>query len=89
MRNLLRAGYDTDLVDGTDLRAQPSVHTKNLSIDDGSEDQEVKDVAAGLPHGGVAVLLLAFFVEAIHLGDLPRLVVSADKDNAVRISGRP
>ena len=63
------------------------MHTEHLSIDDGSQGQKIKDLATGFPHGGVAILLLTFLVKAVDLGDLPRLVVSTDERDSVRISG--
>jgi hypothetical protein len=71
VRNLLCARDDADLIDGADLGTQAAMDAKNLSVDNGSEDEEVEYVAACFPHGCVAVLLLAFFVEAVYLGNLP------------------
>lgn len=51
---------------------------KDLSVNDGSQCEEIKDLTAGLPYRSIAVLCLTLFVEAVHLSDLPRLVVSAD-----------
>lgn len=78
MRNLLCTSNNADLVDGADLRRQSTVYTEYFAIDDGCQDQEVKDLATCLPYASVAVFLLAFFVEAIHLRNLTGLVVSAD-----------
>ena len=63
------------------------MQTEHLSIDDGSQGQKIKDLAASFPHGGVAILLLTFLVKAVDLGDLSRLVVSTDERDSVRISG--
>lgn len=38
MRDLLRAGYNTDLIHRADLGAQTTVDTENLTINDGGED---------------------------------------------------
>jgi hypothetical protein len=54
------------------------VDAKNLSVDNGSQSEEIEDLAAGLPYGSIAILCLTLFVEAVHLSDLSRLVVSAD-----------
>jgi hypothetical protein len=62
------------------------VHTKHLSVDDSSQCQKIKDLAAGFPYGGIAILLLTLLVEAVDLCDLPRLVVSSDEGDSVRIS---
>jgi hypothetical protein len=85
VRNLLSTSDDANLVDCTDLRAQTTVDTKNLPIDDGSEDKEVENLTAGLPNGSVAILLLTLFVEAVNLGDLAGLVVPSDESNLVWI----
>ena len=76
--DLLGAGNDADLVDGADLGAQAAVNTQDGAVDNSGEDEKVKNLAACLPDRGVAVLLLAFFVETIYLRDLPRFVVAAN-----------
>lgn len=81
--NLLGARNDADLVQGADFRAQATVHTEHLSIDNGGQREEVEDLAAGFPDGGVSIFCLAFFVEAIDLGDLPGFVVSSNKGDSV------
>lgn len=50
VRDLLRPGDHPDLVDGADLGAEAAVDAEDLAVDDRREDEEVKDVAAGLPH---------------------------------------
>lgn len=87
MRNLLSPGHDSNLVQGSDFRRESSVNTQHASIDDGGQRKEIKDLAARLPHTGVAVLGLAFLVEAVDLGDLAGLVVAADQGDSIRISG--
>jgi len=87
VRNLLSTGNDANLVDGTDLGTQATVDTEELAVDDGSEDQKVENMAAGLPNGGVSILLLALLVESIDLSDLTRLVITADKNNSVGVPG--
>ena len=62
------------------------MNAEDFAIDNGAEDEEVEDLTAGFPDGGVAIFLLAFFVEAVDLGDLSGFVVAADKGDAVRIS---
>ena len=47
------------------------------------EAQAVKDVRAVAPHIRVAVLFEALVVEAVHLRDLPRLVVTSEQGDAV------
>ncbi len=43
---------------------------ENFSVDDGSKDKKVKDLAAAFPDRCVTVLLLTFLVEAVDLSDL-------------------
>ena len=88
MGDFLRAGNDTDLIDSPDLGTQAAVDAEELPIDDGSENEEVEDMAACLPYGCVAVFLLTFFVEAVHLCDLAGFVVPSDKNNAIGVSIR-
>lgn len=59
---------------------------QNFPVDDGGEGQEIEDLTAGFPDRGVSVFLLAFFVEAVDLGDLPGFVVAADEGYAVGVS---
>jgi hypothetical protein len=86
--DLLSASNDTDLVNCADFRTQPTVDAEDFAVNDGAEDEEIEDLAAGFPDGGVAVFLLAFFVETVHLGDLARLVVAADEGDAVGVATR-
>lgn len=86
MRDLLRAGDDADLVERADFRAEAAVHAQHFAVDDGREREEVEDLAARLPHRGVAVFLLALLVEAVHLRDLPGLVVAAHERDLVGVS---
>ena len=62
------------------------MYTEYFTVDDGCKREEIKHLAAGLPDAGVAVLLLAFLVEPVHLCNLSRLVVAADQCDFVRIS---
>lgn len=86
MGDLLRTRHHADLVNGSDLGAQAPVDAQDLAVDYRRQDEEVKDVAAGLPHRRVAVLLLAFLVEAVYLRDLPGLVVASHQDNSIGVS---
>lgn len=86
MGNLLGPCDDSNLIYGSYLRAQAAMDAEKLSVNYGSENEEVKNVAARLPYGCVAVLLLAFFVEAVDLCDLARFVVASDENNAVWVS---
>ncbi len=85
MRNLLSTSDNANLVDSTDLRAQTTVDTKNLTVDDRSKDKKIENLAAGFPNGSVAILLLTLLVEAIDLGDLAGLVVTSDESNFIGV----
>lgn len=87
MRDLLRAGDDADLVESADLGTETAVHAEHFAVDDGGQDEEVEDLAAGLPDGRVAVLLLTLLVETVDLGDLAGFVVASDESDAVGESG--
>jgi hypothetical protein len=85
VRNLLGSCYDTNLVNCSDLGTQPAVDAENLPVNNGCQNQEVEYLTTSLPDRGVAILLLALFVETVDLSDLARLMVASDKDNSVGI----
>lgn len=87
MRNLLSSGDNPDLIDSPDFGAETAVNTKNGAVYNRSKDQKVEDLAACLPDRCVAILCLAFLVEAVDLSDLAGLVVAADEDDTVGIPG--
>jgi hypothetical protein len=62
------------------------VDAEDLAVDDSAEGEVVKDVAAVAPDVCAPVLALALVVEAVDLGDLPRLVVAADEGDAIRVA---
>jgi hypothetical protein len=77
MRDFLGSSNDAYLIQRPDLWAQSAMNTQNLSINDSGQREKVEHLATCFPYRRIAVLLLAFFVEAVDLGDLPRFVVSA------------
>ena len=85
--DLLRASDDADLIQGADFGAQAAVHAEDFAVDDGAQHEEVEHLTAGFPDRGVAVLGLAFFVEAVDLGYLTGFVVAADEGHSVGVSG--
>ena len=85
MRNLLGTSNNTDLINSANLRAQTAVNAENFTINNGSEDKEVKNLAARLPDRRIAVFLLALLVETVNLGNLARLVVAADECDLVGV----
>lgn len=61
-------------------------NSSHLAINDSREGQVVKNLSAVSPDSDWTILSEALVVEAIHLGDLPRLVVSPDQGYPVRIT---
>lgn len=86
MRNLLSSGDNPDLINGPDFGTEPAMYAENGSVHDRSEDQEVKDLTACLPHRCVSVFCLTFLVEAVDLCDLSGFVVASDEDDSIRVS---
>lgn len=84
--DLLRPSDDADLIQGADFGAEAAVHAEDFAVDDGAQHEEVEDLTAGFPDGGVAVFGLAFFVEAVDLGYLTGFVVAADEGYAVGVA---
>lgn len=62
------------------------MHAENTPIDDSSEGEVVEDLAAVAPDVRGAVLALALVEEAVHLRDLPRLVVPPDERDPVGVA---
>jgi hypothetical protein len=62
------------------------MHAEHSAIHYGAQSQIVEHLAAVAPHVCAAVLARTLVVEAVHLRDLPRLVVAADERDAVRIA---
>lgn len=54
------------------------MNTQYLTVNDGSQGEEVEYLTARLPDSGIAVLLLTFLVKPIDLSDLARLVVASN-----------
>mmetsp|Transcript_2097 Transcript_2097/g.5610 ORF Transcript_2097/g.5610 Transcript_2097/m.5610 type:complete len:365 (+) Transcript_2097:114-1208(+) len=77
--NLLSPIDCPNLIQSADIRAEAAVDAKNHAVDERRDREVVKDLAAVLPRVGRPVFSLAFVVEPVHLGDLPRLVVPPQK----------
>jgi hypothetical protein len=86
MGNLLGACDNADLIECSNFGRETTVNTEYSAINDSSQGEEVEDLTAGLPDGGISVLLLTFLVKAVYLGDLARLMVSANECDLVRES---
>lgn len=85
VRNLLGSSNDAYLVKGTDFRAQTAMDAEHFPVNDSTEDQEVKDLAAGFPDRSIAIFLLAFFVKSVDLCDLARFMVAPDEGHTIRV----
>jgi len=85
MRNLLSTSNDADLINSADFRAESSVNAEDLTINDSSKDEEVENLAAGLPDRRVAVLLLTLLVETVDLSNLAGFVVTSDEGDLIRV----
>lgn len=86
VRDLLGASYDADLIDSSDFGAETAVNAENLAVDNGSENKEVKNLAARLPNGRISILLLALFIESVDLGNLAGFMIASDKGDLVGVS---
>lgn len=92
-RNLLNTVNCTDLVmistsqeyfiQSRDGRRETAVHTEDATVHKGADGKKIEHVDTLLPDVGSAVLPHALVIKTIHLGDLPALVVSTKKRNAV------
>lgn len=92
-RNLLNTVNRTDLVmistsqeyfiQSRDGRRETAVHTEDATVHKGADGKKIEHVDTLLPDVGSAVLPHALVIKTIHLGDLPALVVSTKKRNAV------
>jgi hypothetical protein len=61
------------------------VDVEDPSVDHGRQRDVVEQFCTISPHVDRAVLAQALVVEAIDLGDLPALVVSADQRDPIRV----
>ncbi len=75
----------SDLVDGLDLRAEASMHTEHLPVDNGSDGQVIEDLGAVLPGIGVPVFSVDLIVEAVNGGNLAGLVVASQQGDPVGV----
>lgn len=59
---------------------------EDLIIDDHAQGQKVEHVRKIMPNISIAVFSRAFGIEAVGLSDAARLMVAADKMNAMGVS---
>lgn len=62
------------------------MQTEDLIVDQCGEWEVVKEICEIFPHVRVPVLSQAFVIEAIHLGNLSRLMIAAQDCDALRVS---
>lgn len=84
--NLLDPVESTNVVECVDAGRQTSMQTKDLVVDKRCKRQVVEQVGKVLPNIGVAVFAKALVVEAVHLCDLARLVVSTEDGDTLRVT---
>mmetsp|Transcript_22241 Transcript_22241/g.66826 ORF Transcript_22241/g.66826 Transcript_22241/m.66826 type:complete len:212 (-) Transcript_22241:561-1196(-) len=84
-----RAGYlnlavnESDLIERRNSWRQPAVDAENLVVHNGRQRKVIEDISAQLPNVCRAVLAETLFVKAVHLRDLPRLVVPPKDRHAI------
>mmetsp|Transcript_10129 Transcript_10129/g.20593 ORF Transcript_10129/g.20593 Transcript_10129/m.20593 type:complete len:302 (-) Transcript_10129:249-1154(-) len=85
VRHLLEPRQLVDVADGVQAGRQAGVGAEELVVYDGGDGQKVEQIRDHLPHVRRAVLPQALVVEAVHLGDLARLVVAPDDRDALGV----
>lgn len=84
--HFLNAVKRPDVIERVNAGRETTVQTENLVVDQGGERQVIEEVREVLPDIGVAVLAKTLVVEAVHLGNLSRLVVSTEDGNTLGVS---
>jgi len=62
------------------------METEDLTFDDGSQGQVVKELGELFPHIGVPVLPQTLVIETVHLCNLSAFVVSSQNCQSVSVS---
>lgn len=86
VRNFHEAVELSNLVESVDAGRETTVEAEDVTLDDRSQRQVVKQLREVLPHVGVAILAQALVIEAVHLRDLLGLVVTAQNGDTVRVA---
>jgi hypothetical protein len=84
--NLSEAVDDLNLINAMDAGRQTTVDAKDLVVNDAGEREVVEHVGEVVPDSSVAVLAAALGVETVGLGNSSRLVVAADKVDAMGVA---
>jgi hypothetical protein len=67
-------------------RRESTVYAEDLVVDNHAQREVVEHIRKIMPYIGIAILARTLGIEAVGLGDTPRLVVTADKVNSIRVS---
>lgn len=86
VRNLLQAVEGPNVIQTVDRGTEASVQAEDLPVDECRQWQVVEQIREVLPNVGIAILAQALVVEAVHLCDLARLVVTAQDGDALAIA---
>lgn len=73
------------MVDGSDPWWEPSMHTKDASLNDGRYWQVVKNLSKVIPHIMIAIFFIDLVIKPVIQADCPWLVISSQKNNFIRI----
>ena len=65
---------------------QPSVYAEYPSVHNSTQCEVVEDLTTPSPNVAAPVFSLALVIEAVHLGDLSRLVISADERHSFGVA---
>jgi hypothetical protein len=82
----LNAVKRPDVIEGVNARRETTVETENLVVDQGGQREVIEKIREVFPDICVSVLAKALVVEAVHLSDLSRLVVSTEDGDALGVS---
>lgn len=86
MRNLLNSVKILDLVKCFERGRKTTMKTENLILHNRCEWEQVEKFSEELPHIGISILSLTLIIEAIHLRDLPTLMISSENSDSVSVS---
>ena len=85
VRNFLHALNLFNVLDVVDGWREATMYCEKSCIDDGADRQEIEDVSEHGPDAWATILLLAFHLEAINCGNLPRLMIASNQADAQRV----
>ena len=86
VRSLLNPIELPNLVQSVDTWREAAVEAEDGVVDDSRQRQVVEQLGELLPNVRVSILAQAFVVEAVHLGDLARLVVASQDRDSVPVA---